>query len=125
MIAISPYLFLTKTWPCLPLTSSIPLAMYAVTGSVVANVCEVIDVLINIPTNTKDRVGKADHTLLDLADAGGLKALIVPAHLPSLQNALRADESPSAQVFADPHHHLDAISGLDPLHRTIDKARGQ
>ena len=99
--------------------------MYAVTGSVVANVCEVIDVLINILTNTKDRVGKADHTLLDLADAGGLKALTVPAHLPSLQNALRADESPSAQVIADLHHHLDTTPNLDLLHRTIDKVRDQ
>ena len=99
--------------------------MYAVTGIVVVIVCEEIDVLINILTNTKDKVGKADHILLDLIDAGGPKALTVPAHPPSLQNVLRADESPSAQVIAGLHHHLDPTSGLDPFHRTIDKARGQ
>ena len=103
--------------------------MCAVNGSDVANVCEVIDVLTNTLTSIKDMVGRADHRPLDLADAGGLKALIdlpiVRAHLPSLQNVLRADESPSVQVIADLHHRLDTTPSLDLLRRTIDKVRGQ
>ena len=63
--------------------------MYAVIGIAVANVCEVIDVLIKTLTNTKDKVGKVDQIPLDLADAGGLKALTAPAHLPSQQVSIR------------------------------------
>ena len=82
-----PYLFLMKTWLCLPLKPSIPLVMYAVIGIVVEVVCEVIDVLTSIPTSTKDKVDKADLIPLDPVDAGGLKVLTVPAHHPILRNA--------------------------------------
>ena len=103
--------------------------MYAVNGLDVANVCEVIDVLTNTPTSIKDMVGRADHRPLDLADAGGHKALIVllstRARLPDHRDVPRADESPSVQVIADLHHRLDTTPSLDPLHRTIDKVRGQ
>ena len=101
--------------------------MYAVIGIVVEVVCEVIDVLTSILTSTKDKVDKADQILLDLADAGGLKALAALAHHLSLQNVPRADESPSVQDIIDRtdlHHSPDTIS-LDQLRLTTDKARDQ
>ena len=105
-------------------------------GLDVENVCEVIDVLTNILIDIEDMVGKADHKHLDLADAGGHKALIVllgtRAHLPDHRDVPRADESSSVQVIADLHRHLGTkptsvapIPKLALHHRIIDTAPGQ
>ena len=127
LIEILPYLFLIKTWLCLPPKPRLHHEMYAVNGTAVEVVCEVTAVLTSTLASTKDKVDRVDQVHLDPVDAGGPKALAALAHHPSLQNVPRADESPSVQDIIDHidlHHSLDTTS-LDQLRLTIDRVRDQ